>query len=96
MLTKPRLTDVAEKAGVSMASVSRAINGSGSEEIRAKVAKAVEELGYIRHRAPFKRVLVAELNAQAVEITKLKAKNKELEIEIKRLRNYVKILGGQA
>ncbi|PLV60420.1 LacI family DNA-binding transcriptional regulator [Thermotoga sp. KOL6] len=44
----PTIEDVAKLAGVSIATVSRVINGSGyvSERTRYKVWKAIEELGY--------------------------------------------------
>lgn len=44
----PTIEDVAKLAGVSIATVSRVINGSGyvSEKTRYKVWKAIEELGY--------------------------------------------------
>ena len=47
------LSDVAEKAGVSTASVSRVLNHPDkvSERIRAKVSLAMEELGYVRDGA---------------------------------------------
>ncbi|HEX7714936.1 MAG TPA: LacI family DNA-binding transcriptional regulator, partial [Bacillota bacterium] len=40
--------DIAAKLGVSTATVSRAINGTGrvSEETRLKVKAAIEEMGY--------------------------------------------------
>jgi|YelNatPaOPRAMG01_1025707.scaffolds.fasta_scaffold07711_9 DNA-binding LacI/PurR family transcriptional regulator len=43
-----KLRDIAEKAGVSIATASRVINGAGnvSEEIKKRVLKVTEELGY--------------------------------------------------
>lgn len=45
------IRDVAEAAGVSISAVSYAINNSGpvSEEKRARIMKAVEELGYVQN-----------------------------------------------
>ncbi len=45
----PRLTDIAQYAGVSIKSVSRVLNGEPyvTEELRAKVLAAVDELGYV-------------------------------------------------
>ncbi len=49
----PRLDDVAARAGVSTATVSRVLNGrvSVTETLRARVLAAVEELGYVAHGA---------------------------------------------
>jgi len=46
--SKIKITDVAEAAGVSIATVSRVINGADnvSEETRKKVIKAIKNLGY--------------------------------------------------
>lgn len=45
---EPRLADVAERAGVSVATVSRVLNDRGylSEKTRAKVMAAIEQVGY--------------------------------------------------
>lgn len=45
----PTIHDVAKKAGVAPITVSRVVNNSGyaSEEVRAKVNSAIEELGYV-------------------------------------------------
>ncbi|AQA02866.1 hypothetical protein BVC93_10965 [Mycobacterium sp. MS1601] len=45
----PRLTDIAQRAGVSIKSVSRVLNDEPyvTEELRAKVLVAVEDLGYV-------------------------------------------------
>jgi LacI family transcriptional regulator len=45
------IDDVAKRAGVSTATVSRVLNGTGyvSEETEIKVLKAVKELGYVPH-----------------------------------------------
>ena len=50
---RPTIKDVAEQAGLSLSTVSLAINDSGyvREETKAKVLKAVEELGYHPSRA---------------------------------------------
>ncbi|MFN4223186.1 MAG: LacI family DNA-binding transcriptional regulator [Fervidobacterium nodosum] len=47
----PSIEDVAKKAGVSIATVSRVLNGTGyvSEETELKVLKAIKELGYKPH-----------------------------------------------
>jgi LacI family transcriptional regulator len=49
----PTLRDVATRAGVSTATVSRALNTPGSvrEKLREKVRRAVDELGYVPHGA---------------------------------------------
>jgi len=51
---KPSLRDVARKAGVSAASVSRVLNrvSPTSERLRRQVQAAVEELGYVPKRGP--------------------------------------------
>lgn len=48
-LSPPRLQDVAARAGVSTATVSRALNGKGhvSSRARTKVRQAAEELGFV-------------------------------------------------
>lgn len=45
----PKMTDVAERAGVSAMTVSRALRADGavSEATRARILRAVEELGYV-------------------------------------------------
>lgn len=50
-MADPTIRDVARRADVSVASVSRVLNGLDvvSEETRARVAAAVEELGYVPH-----------------------------------------------
>ena len=47
-LTMPTIKDVAEKAGVSIATVSRVFNNRGylSDDVKQKVARAMEELDY--------------------------------------------------
>jgi len=47
---KPKLKDVAKKAGVSITTASMALSGKGriSEEVRINVTKAARELGYTR------------------------------------------------
>jgi len=47
-VTTARITDVAHRAGVSPATVSRVVNGSGevSPELVRRVRLAVDELGY--------------------------------------------------
>jgi DNA-binding LacI/PurR family transcriptional regulator len=52
-LTRPTLEQVARRAGVSRATVSRVVNGSTTvaEPIREAVRKAVVELGYVPNRA---------------------------------------------
>lgn len=48
MVTRPTLAHVAQQAGVSLASASRALNGaSASEEMVKRVQQAVVELGYV-------------------------------------------------
>ena len=44
--------DVARKAGVSTAAAGRALGGYGyvSEELREKIIRAAEELGYVANR----------------------------------------------
>ena len=51
---KPRLKDVAVAAGVSLTTASLALSGKGriSEEVRDKVLRAVERLGYVRKDRP--------------------------------------------
>lgn len=60
MKIRPTIKDVAKRAGFSLSTVSLAINNSGyvSKETRAKVFKAVEELGYHPSRAA--RVLASK------------------------------------
>ena len=50
-MTEPTIRDVARRAQVSIASVSRALNGLGNvaEQTRLKVEVAVRELGYVPH-----------------------------------------------
>jgi LacI family transcriptional regulator len=50
-MTEPTIRDVARRAQVSIASVSRALNGLGNvaEQTRLKVEAAVRELGYVPH-----------------------------------------------
>jgi LacI family transcriptional regulator len=47
--TKPTIYDVADRAGVSIATVSRVLNGSNgvSAEVRARTLAAVDELHYV-------------------------------------------------
>ncbi|WP_019631334.1 LacI family DNA-binding transcriptional regulator [Actinomadura atramentaria] len=51
--TRPTLEEVAARAGVGRGTVSRVVNGSPrvSEQARAAVLKAIEELGYVPNRA---------------------------------------------
>ena len=50
-LSRPTLRDVAERAGVGIATASRALNeGSISETLRQRVTAAAEDLGYQPHR----------------------------------------------
>jgi DNA-binding LacI/PurR family transcriptional regulator len=50
---RPNLEDVAARAGVSRATVSRVVNGQATvaEHLRAKVQRAVDELGYVPNQA---------------------------------------------
>ena len=50
---RPNLEDVAARAGVSRATVSRVVNGQATvaEDLRARVQKAVDELGYVPDQA---------------------------------------------
>lgn len=50
-MTEPTIRDVARRAQVSIASVSRALNGLGNvaEQTRLKVEEAARELGYVPH-----------------------------------------------
>ncbi len=59
---RPTLETVAARAGVSRATVSRVVNGGAGvrTELRAKVQRAVEELGYVPHLAA--RTLVTRRN----------------------------------
>ncbi len=52
-MTRPTLKDVAQRAGVSHATASKALNGRTeiAEETRALVARAASELGYLPRRA---------------------------------------------
>jgi DNA-binding LacI/PurR family transcriptional regulator len=52
-MTRPTLEEVARRAGVSRATVSRVVNGSTTvaEPIRAAVRRAVAELGYVPNQA---------------------------------------------
>lgn len=51
--TKPKITDVAKHAGVSVSTVSLALSGKGriSEATISKVNRAIETLGYVRNTA---------------------------------------------
>ncbi len=53
VLTTPTIEEVARRAGVSPASVSRVLNNVGptSQALRAAVQRAVEEVGYVPRRA---------------------------------------------
>jgi DNA-binding LacI/PurR family transcriptional regulator len=57
---RPTLDQVAERAGVGRGTVSRVVNGSPqvSDEARAAVQKAIDELGYVPNRAA--RALVTQ------------------------------------
>src|SRR4051794_32270378 len=50
---RPTLEQVARRAGVSPATVSRGVNGStaGTPEVRSTVLRAVRELGYVPNQA---------------------------------------------
>jgi DNA-binding LacI/PurR family transcriptional regulator len=52
-LSRPNLEDVAARAGVSRATVSRVVNGhtSVAPELRERVQRAVDQLGYVPHQA---------------------------------------------
>ncbi|GHJ46304.1 LacI family transcriptional regulator [Catellatospora sp. TT07R-123] len=52
-MARPTLEQVAQRAGVSRATVSRVVNGSPTvaESIRAAVQRAVDELGYVPNQA---------------------------------------------
>ncbi|MFB7371252.1 LacI family DNA-binding transcriptional regulator [Streptomyces sp. NPDC056222] len=66
--TRPTLEAVAERAGVSRATVSRVVNGGAGvrEALAEKVRKAVEELGYIPNHAA--RTLVTRRNGAVAVI----------------------------
>ncbi|MEU6878357.1 LacI family DNA-binding transcriptional regulator [Streptomyces sp. NPDC046712] len=66
--TRPTLEAVAERAGVSRATVSRVVNGGAGvrEALVVKVRKAVEELGYIPNHAA--RTLVTRRNGAVAVI----------------------------
>ncbi len=51
--TRPNLEDVAARAGVSRATASRVVNGQSSvaEDLRERVQKAIDELGYVPNLA---------------------------------------------
>ena len=51
----PSIQDVADLAGVSTATVSRALSGNGTVSVatREKVATAAEEIGRVEHRLEF-------------------------------------------
>jgi DNA-binding LacI/PurR family transcriptional regulator len=51
---KPRLKDVADAAGVSLATASLVLSGKGriSQEVQARVLKVAGELGYVRKQRP--------------------------------------------
>ncbi len=55
-LALPKISDVADAAGVSIATVSRVIHNTGpvSDETRRRVEEAIQELGYQARRAPKK------------------------------------------
>jgi len=90
-----RLVDVAERAGVSLATVSRVINGTTSSgETYAKVQKALDELQYVRIRQVRQSATVEKLNQQAREIAKLKVEIQQKNREIAQLRAQIKLLGG--
>ena len=50
---RPNLEDVADRAGVSRATVSRVVNGQATvaEALRERVQKAIDELGYVPNQA---------------------------------------------
>jgi len=51
--SRPNLEDVAARAGVSRATVSRVVNGQSTvaEELRERVQRAIDELGYVPNQA---------------------------------------------
>ncbi len=57
-LSFPKISDVAQAADVSIATVSRVINNTGpvSDETRRRVEEAIQELGYQARRTPKKAV----------------------------------------
>lgn len=59
-MAKPKLKDVAEKAGVSISTASLALAGKGriSSEVREAVSKSAEELGYQRKQQPISALSV--------------------------------------
>lgn len=54
MAKSVRLTDIAERMGVSVVTVSKALSGKGgvSEELRAKIRKLADEMGYTPLHSP--------------------------------------------
>src|SRR5438067_2511961 len=71
-MAEATIRDVARKAQVSVASVSRAINGfeNVSDQTRARVADAVKELGYVPH-AGARSLSLARTNAIGVVLPAL-------------------------
>ena len=71
-MAEATIRDVARKAQVSVASVSRALNGfeNVSDETRARVAEAVKELGYVPH-AGARSLSLARTNAIGVVLPAL-------------------------
>ena len=51
---EPTLADVAERAGVSVTTVSRVLNARGylSQDAKDRVARAIEDLGYRPNQSP--------------------------------------------
>lgn len=73
MTSGPTIRDVAERAGVSTATVSRVLNGlpGFSEETKRRVKKAIRELGY-RRNAVARNLKTRESNTIAVLLPRFK------------------------
>ena len=59
-----RLSDIAEKVGVSTVSVSKALSGKKgvSDEMRGRIMRVADEMGYIAHGTPAQAVMPGNLN----------------------------------